>query len=223
MPFPRPDRDPKPGRTRRAKIAAARLAKVEVSRATHRLPRLARWLTRRNALRRPVDRIEGAVLVTLYAAFGVLIGLACVFGAHTYQAQRTAAAGLRPAAAQLVQAGPPGGRLGLVGQAEARWPGPAGGEHTGMLSTAIAPDISGAAAGARIAIWLNPSGQPVPPPADQVVKILYALAAGATLTAIAALALLILYRLCRLVLDRRRLAAWDSAWARTGPRWTTRR
>jgi hypothetical protein len=25
------------------------------------------------------------------------------------------------------------------------------------------------------------------------------------------------------VLDRRRLAAWESAWSLTGPRWTTRR
>ena len=29
--------------------------------------------------------------------------------------------------------------------------------------------------------------------------------------------------LCRLVLDRRRLAAWASAWSLTGPRWSTRR
>ena len=31
------------------------------------------------------------------------------------------------------------------------------------------------------------------------------------------------YALCRVVLDRRRLAAWESAWNRTGPSWTTRR
>jgi hypothetical protein len=34
--------------------------------------------------------------------------------------------------------------------------------------------------------------------------------------------LLVCYGLCRLVLDRRRLAAWESAWSLTGPRWTTR-
>jgi hypothetical protein len=223
MPFPPPDRAPEPDRTRRAKVAAAGLMKVEVSRATHRMPRLARWLTRRNVLRRPVDRIEGAVLVMSYAAFGVLVALACVFGIHTYQAQRTATVGLRPAAAQLIQAGPPSGGLGVVGQAEARWSSPGGGEHTGVLTTTTVPDISGAAAGARLVIWVNPSGQPVPPPADRSVMILYALVAGAVLIAMAAVALLIYYRLCRLVLDRRRLAAWDSAWARTGPRWSTRR
>jgi hypothetical protein len=31
------------------------------------------------------------------------------------------------------------------------------------------------------------------------------------------------YWLCRLVLDRRRLAGWESAWAKVGPRWTMRR
>jgi hypothetical protein len=30
------------------------------------------------------------------------------------------------------------------------------------------------------------------------------------------------YWLSRLVLDRRRLAAWDSDWGLTGPRWTSR-
>ena len=39
----------------------------------------------------------------------------------------------------------------------------------------------------------------------------------------AGIALIVCYWLCRLVLDRRRLAAWESAWALTGPRWTTRR
>jgi hypothetical protein len=53
--------------------------------------------------------------------------------------------------------------------------------------------------------------------------ILYALAAGAEVAAGGGMALLIVYVLGRLALDRRRLAAWESAWALTGPRWTTRR
>ncbi len=32
--------------------------------------------------------------------------------------------------------------------------------------------------------------------------------------------LLLCYWLCRVALDHRRLAAWESEWARTGPRWT---
>jgi hypothetical protein len=185
--------------------------------------RLARWLTGRNALRRPVDRIEGAVLVALSAAFMAALAIACLFGTHTYQAQRAATAGLRPAAAVLLQDGPRGGSLGRVEQANARWFLPGGGERSGVLTTETAPDIVGAAAGDRISLWLNRSGQPAAPPPDQTVMIIYALTVGAVVTALAGMTLVLAYALCRHALDRRRLGAWESAWNRTGPSWTTRR
>lgn len=188
-----------------------------------RVSRLARLLTGRNALRRPVDRIEGVVVVALSAAFLAAVAFACVVGTHTYQSQRAATADLSPAAAVLLQDGPAVGGLGHIGQAEAQWFDPGGGRQSGVLTTAMAPDIAGAAAGARISVWLNRSGQPAAPPADQAVMIIYALAAGAVVVGLAGLALLLVYALCRLALDRRRLAAWESAWDRTGPRWTTRR
>jgi hypothetical protein len=50
-----------------------------------------------------------------------------------------------------------------------------------------------------------------------------ALLAAVSAAAGAAVALLLSYGLCRLALDRRRLAAWESAWALTGPRWTAHR
>ena len=188
-----------------------------------RMSRVARLLTGRNALRRPVDRIEGVVLVALSAAFGVAVAIACMVGTHTYQGQQAATAGLRPASAVLLQDGPAAGDLGLVGQAEARWLVPGGGEQSGLLTTATAPDIAGAAVGARIPVWLNRSGQPAGPPADQTAMIIYSLVAGAMVAVAAATVLLGIYALCRVVLDRRRLAAWESAWDRTGPSWTTRR
>jgi hypothetical protein len=123
----------------------------------------------------------------------------------------------------LIQDGPPNGSLARVGQAKARWRDPGGGEQSGLLTTATAPAISGAAAGAQIPVWLNRSGQPAAPPAGQLVMILYALFSGAGVAAVAGMALLISYALCRLALDRRRLSAWESAWALIGPRWTTRR
>jgi hypothetical protein len=188
-----------------------------------RVSRLARLLTGRNALRRPVDRIEGVVLVVLSAAFLAAVAFACIVGAHTYQSQRAATAGLRPAVAFLLQDGPAVGGLGRVGQAEAQWSDPGGGQQSGVLTTATAPDIAGAAAGTRIPVWLSRSGQPAAPPADQTVVIIYTLVAGAVVAALAWLALLLVYGLCRHALDRQRLAAWESAWARTGPTWTTRR
>ena len=188
-----------------------------------RVSRLARLLTGRNALRRPVDRIEGVVLVALSVAFLAAVAFACIVGTHTYQSQRAATVGLRPAAAVLLQDGPPASDLARIGQAEAQWFVPGRGQQSGVLTTATAPDIAGAPAGARISVWLNRSGQPVAPPPDQTAMIIYALVAVAMVAGLAGLALLSVYALCRLVLDRRRLAAWESAWNRTGPRWTTRR
>jgi len=190
--------------------------------ATGRMSRLARMLAGRNPLRRPIDRFEGAVLVALLAVFGVAVALAAIVATHTYQSQQ-AVASLRPAVAVLVQHGPPADSLTGAGQAEARWRVPGGGERSGVLTTATAPDIVGAVAGDRISLWLNRSGQPAAPPADQTAMIIYALTAGAVLAALAGITLVLAYVLCRHALDRRRLGAWESAWKRTGPSWTTRR
>ena len=114
---------------------------------------------RRNALRRPVDRIEGAVLVASSSAFLVAIVVASILGAHV----SVAAHGFgrpAPAVAVLVQAGPFYSAAKL-GQAEAHWRGPGGGEQSGVLTTATTPGIVGATAGARIPVWLDRAGQPV--------------------------------------------------------------
>ena len=196
---------------------------VKARGATRRMSRLVRWLAGQNALRRPVDRIEGAVLVALSAVFLVAVAVASILGAHTYQSQRAASASLRPAVAVLIQAGPFYGSLAHIGQAEARWRDSRGGEQSGVLTTVTTPGIIGAAAGARVPVWLDRSGQPAAPPGGRIAMIVNALAAGAAVVGGAGIALLIAYALCRLALDRRRLAAWESAWSLTGPRWTTRR
>ena len=189
-----------------------------------RVSRLVRWLTRRNTLRRPVDRIEGTILVVLTAAFLVAVAVASVLGVRTYQSQRAASAGVRSVLAVLSQPGPLSyGSMAELGKAEARWRDPGGSEQSGVLTTATAPGILGAAAGARIPVWLDPSGQPVAPSGGQVAMIVNALAPSTTVAGGAGITLLVCYGLCRLVLDRRRLAAWESAWSLTGPRWTTRR
>jgi hypothetical protein len=190
--------------------------------APRRMSRLVRWLAGRNALRRPVDRIEGAVLVAFSTAFLVAIVVASILGAHTYQSQRAASVGLRPVVAVLIQAGPFYGSPAQLGQAEARWRDQGAGEQSGVLTTATTPGIIGATAGARIPVWLDRAGQPVAPPGGQVTMIVNALAVGAAVAGGAGMVLLISYALCRLALDRRRLAAWESAWSLTGPRWTTR-
>ena len=190
--------------------------------ATGRMSRLARMLAGRNPLRRRIDRFEGAVLVALLAVFGVAVALAAIVATHTYQSQQ-AVASLRPAVAVLVQHGPPADSLSGAGQVEARWRVPGGGERSGVLTAATVPGISGAAAGTRVAVWLNRSGQPAGPPPGLAVMIIYALVTGGAVTAVAGVALLVAYALARYVLDRRRLAGWETAWARTGPSWTVQR
>ena len=197
---------------------------VKARGAPRRMSGLVRLLAGRNALRRPVDRIEGVVLVAVSAAFLVAVAVASILGAHTYQSQRAASVGLRPVAAVLIKAGPFFyGSPAQLGRAEARWRDPRGGEQSGVLTSTTTPAIIGAAAGARIPIWLDRSGQPVVSPSGQVTMIINALAPSTTVAGAAGMTLLVCYGLCRLVLDRRRLAAWESAWSLTGPRWTSRR
>ena len=191
--------------------------------AIGRVSRLRRMLAGRNALRRSVDRFEAAVLVALSVAFGLAVAVAALMGTHTQESQRAAAARLRPAVAVLVQHGPPAGSLPRIGQVQARWPAPGGGERSGVLTTATVPGISGAAAGTRVAVWLNRSGQPAGPPPGQAVMIIYALVTDGAVTALAGVALLLAYALARYALDRQRLAGWETAWARTGPSWTAQR
>jgi hypothetical protein len=192
--------------------------------ATGRIARLARMVGRRNTLKRPVDRLESTILVVLVAAFCAVLAVAAGIGNHTYQWQRAAAAAdLTPVSAVLLQAGPPAGSLPLAGQAEARWRDPGGGERTGLLTTATAPGIADAKAGGQVQVWLNHSGAPAAPPSGQAVMIIYAAITAGAMAAIAAVALLIAYAVSRFALDRRRLAAWESAWARTEPSWTLRR
>src|SRR5260370_7158626 len=71
-----------------------------------RVSRLVRWLAGRNALRRPVDRIEGAVLVALSAAFLLAVAVASILATHTYESQRAASTALRPPAPVLLHARP---------------------------------------------------------------------------------------------------------------------
>src|SRR6201985_2167655 len=141
---------------------------VKARGVTRRMSRLVRWLTGRNALRRPVDRIEGAVLVALSTALLVALAMAAVLGTHAYQSQRAASASLYPAVAVLIQAGPFYGNVTHIGQAEARWRDRWGGKRSGVLTTVSAPGILGAAAGARIPVLLDRSGQPVAPPGSRV-------------------------------------------------------
>jgi hypothetical protein len=182
------------------------------------LRRLARLL-RPNALRRPSDRAEYALVALLLAAFLAAVAAAPFLGARIDQSQSAAAEHLHPVVAVLTGGGPNGNGLAGNGWATARWRASDGRQITGTLTTLTAPTIWNAAPGSQIQIWLTSSGAPaIPPPGPGMV-----LFTTVSIVMLTGVALVICYWLCRLILDRQRLAAWESAWARIGPRWTTRR
>src|SRR5215470_13909146 len=192
------------------------------ARRAGRLPwRLARRLLGRNELRRPADRIETVVIFSLAAAFLTAAVAAGCFARHLYQSQHATAAGLRPAVAVLSQPG--SGITAPAAAVGARWRLPSGTERSGTLTTMTAPAIYYAPAGTSIQIWLDRSGEPEAPPSSSDDMIFLALIVGFTITAGATVVLVLCYSFCRMVLDRHRLAAWESAWAAVGPRWTSHR
>jgi hypothetical protein len=113
--------------------------------------------------------------------------------------------------------------MGPLAEAPARWRAPDGQPRSGILTTYNAPGISGARAGARVRVWLTATGKPAQPPMGHASVLFTSVVVGISTLAGAGLALLLCYFLCRRALDRRRLAAWETDWARTGPRWTSRR
>lgn len=195
-------------KTRRARVPGA-------------LRRSARLLAGPSALRRPSDRLEGVLIMLLAAAFLAVVALAPGLALRYYRSVEAAAARLHPATAVLTQTGPADSYTSSLGEAQARWRAPDGQWRSGALTTLTAPDILGARAGARVRVWLTGSGQPQnPPPGETTAFAVAVMAAGAVCAA--GLVLAICYWLCRLALDRRRLAAWTSDWSMTGPGWTTR-
>jgi len=196
---------------------------VRARAAVRRLQRLARLLIGPNKLRRPSDRIEGAVVALLSAAFLAALAAAPLLGARIYDSQHAAAARLHPAAAVLTQNGPYDNGLSGSGQAAARWRAPDGQQRSGMLTTVTAPGIWGASAGAKVHVMLTGSGQVAAPPPGPGAVLFTSIVVAISAVCGAGIVLLLCYWLCRIAIDRRRMAAWESAWKLTGPRWTTRR
>ena len=186
------------------------------------LRRLIRFLMSPNKLRRSSDRTEAMIVAVLSAAFLCAVAVAPSFGLRIYQWERARTANLHQAVAVLSQAGPPASYWFGYGQSAARWRLPDGKWRSGLLTTGNAPGIAGAAAGARVRVWLTRSGEPTDPPPSQSGQVFGAVALAFGASCGAGMVLAMSYGLARLVLDRRRLAAWDSDWALTGPRWTTR-
>jgi hypothetical protein len=164
-----------------------------------RLARLARALgLGRNPLRRATDRAEAWIRVGLLAVFLIAGPVAALGAGHwAYHAEITVA------------------RV------------PAAVTHHRVTPAAIrqAPAISGLA---RAGHWGQAAARPPAQPAARGEGTRASARSGEVVAAVMtlaglALALLAVLRLALACLNRRRLAAWETAWSRVGPQWSKRR
>ena len=100
-------------------------------------------------------------------------------------------------------------------QVPTAWAGPDGRRRVGQVTVAV-----GTATGAKVQVWVSPSGQLTGSPLTPSELASRVVAAQILALMTLAALLVILAGLVRLQLNRRRLAGWESQWALIGPRWT---
>jgi len=169
--------------------------------------------------------MEAALLAVLIAAFLLGAPLAGIAAGRAAAASNGRAehaqASVHRVAAVLLQQAPgkphPMFQAPLDPLVPAQWKAP-----NGTLRTAEIYAPAGAAAGSTVMVWIDRSGQLTASPMQRgdVVEEVALAASLATMAVAGVLAAVGL--ITRWVLDRRRLAAWDSRWRSTGPQWTGR-
>jgi hypothetical protein len=177
-----------------------------------------------NPLRRRNDKIAARLAALLVLAFLIgapLLSLVAVgWAGRAAAAEQAAMRSWRRISAVLLQAAPPpaaaGGILG-VSRVRARWIAPGGQARSGRI-----PVSAHLAAGRTVRLWVDAAGWPTGPPPDNWAVLTRQAAAPVVVSAALGIALLCLAGAGRWVLDRRRLAAWEAAWAAVGPQWTRR-
>ena len=192
-----------------------------------RLQRLCRIVAGdNNPLRRHVDKLESALIVSFIIAFLVAAPLLAIFGVRIAAAgaarEMRAETSWKPVQAVLTQSAG-AGLIGLDGQwdtswVRARWTAPDGTSHRGLIAVAL-----NARAGQPLQVWVTHAGQLTQPRLTRgavVEREIVAAAAGP-----AALAALLSITACavRVVANRRRMAGWTKAWEAIGPRWSSLR
>jgi len=186
--------------------------------------RLARRLgLDRNPLRRRIDKIAACLAALLMAVFLIgapMLSMAAVrWVGHAAAAGQRAARSWRQVPAVLLRGATQQDVGGVFGTSwvAARWTAPDGHERAGRI-----PVSTSLAASRTVQLWVDTAGSPTgPPPRSR------SLVAGEALVAVLAIAALgaVLWWLAgvgRWMLDRRRLAGWEAAWAAVGPQWTWR-
>jgi len=178
-----------------------------------------------NPLRRRTDKIATLVAAQLLLVFLVgapLLAIAAYgWAGQVGAAEQRAERSWREVPAVLLKSVPASNSFasGLFGYSwvPARWLAPDGKARSGNIAVEV-----GMAAGRTVRIWVDAAGRPTNAPVtNRAVQ-----ARAATVAAVATLALVIVLSFLawagRKLLDRRRLADWELAWAIVGPKWTKR-
>jgi hypothetical protein len=176
-----------------------------------------------NPLRRRTDKIAVCLAALLVAVF--LIGTPVVSIAATGWVSRVAAAQqqatrawrLVPAVVQKAASPPDAWELYGYSWVPARWTAPDGKARAGQIPVSVA-----VAAGQTVQVWVDAAGTPTGPPPNRDAVEFDEAAAAAVAVAMLGGALVCLGCAGQWVLHRRRLAAWEAAWAAVGPQWTKR-
>ncbi|WBO67953.1 hypothetical protein O1G22_36620 [Streptomyces camelliae] len=184
-------------------------------------PKVWLWRWRRNPLRRRADVIEAWLVLgtwLLTALAGVFAGLAAAGSVEDGLARERA--DWRPVVARVVEpvrAASPAQSHTVVGEpvwAEVRWTAADGSVHTGQVR--VRP---GSAAGTPVTVWTDPQDRLVSRPTSASESAFRGALIGALVGVSAAAVPFAGGLALRRRLERRRMEAWDTEWARLGPQW----
>jgi hypothetical protein len=176
-----------------------------------------------NPLRRRTDKIAAwlaALLVVVFIIGAPAVSMAAIgwVGRSAATWQHTARS-WRQVLAVVTRAAPASPAWGLSGYSwvRARWTAPDGQARAGLI-----PVSAAVAAGQTVRVWVDAAGTPTGPPLTAGVVVADEVRAAAVAVVMLGVVLLCLMGAGRQVLDRRRLAGWEAAWADVGPQWTRR-
>ena len=175
-----------------------------------------------NPLRRRIDKIAAGLAALLMAVFLISAPMLSMAAArwtgHAAATAQRAARFWSQVPAVLLRGAPltAGSEFG-PSWVPARWTAPDGHERAGTI-----PISTRMAAGRTVRLWVDAAGSPTGPPPRYGALVASEALTAAVATVALGIVLLWLAWAARWLVDRRRLAAWEAAWAAVGPQWTRR-
>ena len=193
-----------------------------------RIPRRLGWMLAGNdsPLRRPVDKLESAVITTIIVAFFIAAPLLAIFAAGAVRAAGTremsAESQWKPRTAVLLQSAAEGA-IDLGGDLDTAWVNAQWTAPTGTTKHGLVPVSLNARAGQPVSVWVTQAGRLTHQPLTKAEVAGRTVLAAVACPAGLALLLTIAIGVTRVVANRRRMACWAREWEAAGPRWSSLR